>query len=270
MELTNHSRDFANGSRLGCNGTSGLRQNANRAGWVIAYNLQDRSGDSSANAASGRVSVPGGYRPEASAAMALSDGALSAVVEASGTLAGAIAGGLPGASALTGSSSVGALGSLIVSAVAALVGTSGVSSSVRALLLASAALVGSGDLDGATSALGHAFAALAGSGQAAAVADAPGSMSAALVGGAQVGQVEIGASQVTAIAAAVWSAACEGSLDYQAVQRILLAVAAGQTEVDTGGPSPVVTFRDQADTKDRVTATMSGSERVAVVLDPDD
>ena len=83
------------------------------------------------------------------------------------------------------------------------------------------------------------------------------------------GRVGARGVQVLAIAAAVWAAACEGSLDFAGVQRILLAVAAGKTGIDTGGPSPVVTFRDQADTTDRVTATMDGSERATVVLDPD-
>lgn len=43
----------------------------------------------------------------------------------------------------------------------------------------------------------------------------------------------------------------------------------GKGTTFSSGPSPVVTFRDQADTTDRVTATMSGSERTAVVLDPE-
>jgi hypothetical protein len=40
-------------------------------------------------------------------------------------------------------------------------------------------------------------------------------------------------------------------------------VAAGQTTID----GSTVAFRDQADTKDRVTATMTGSERTTVALD---
>jgi hypothetical protein len=61
----------------------------------------------------------------------------------------------------------------------------------------------------------------------------------------------------------------EGTLTAGQVLKILLAVAAGKTDVaELGGGSATVTFRDYADTKDRVTATMAGSERTAVVLDP--
>ena len=49
--------------------------------------------------------------------------------------------------------------------------------------------------------------------------------------------------------------------------RLLASVAVGKTEIDTSGIDPVVTFRDLDDTKDRVTATMLGSERATVVLD---
>jgi len=57
----------------------------------------------------------------------------------------------------------------------------------------------------------------------------------------------------------------EAGIDFQAVLQVLLAVAAGKTSI----AATTVTFRDQADTKDRVTATMLGSERTAIVLDPD-
>ena len=45
---------------------------------------------------------------------------------------------------------------------------------------------------------------------------------------------------------------------------VLAAVAAGKTTI----ASNVVTFRDVNDTKDRVVATMTGSERTTVVKDP--
>ena len=50
---------------------------------------------------------------------------------------------------------------------------------------------------------------------------------------------------------------------------ILVAVAAGKTTVvPLSAGSATVTFRDLADTKDSVAATMSGSQRVSVVLNP--
>ena len=61
----------------------------------------------------------------------------------------------------------------------------------------------------------------------------------------------------------------EGTLTAGQVLKILLAVAAGKTDVsDLGNGNATVVFRDYADTKDRVTATMTGSERTAVTLDP--
>ena len=59
----------------------------------------------------------------------------------------------------------------------------------------------------------------------------------------------------------------EAGVDLRQVLRLLAAVAVGKTDIDTSGPNPIVTFRDLNDTKDRVTATMSGSERATVIKD---
>lgn len=66
------------------------------------------------------------------------------------------------------------------------------------------------------------------------------------------------------LAAAVWAEVLESGLDAADVMRLLLAVAAGKTDI----VGTTVTFRDVDDTKDRVTATMTGSERTTIVLDP--
>lgn len=68
------------------------------------------------------------------------------------------------------------------------------------------------------------------------------------------------------ITGGVLTAPVEGSLTIRDVLRLLLAVAAGKTDIATG--PTVVTFRDQADTKNRVSATMTGSERASITLDP--
>ena len=65
------------------------------------------------------------------------------------------------------------------------------------------------------------------------------------------------------LAAAVWSQVLESDLDATEVMRVLLAVAAGKTGIS----GSTVTFRDQADTLDRVTAEMTGSERTTITLD---
>ncbi len=69
------------------------------------------------------------------------------------------------------------------------------------------------------------------------------------------------------LAAAVWSSVLEAGYTAEELLRLLSAVAAGKTDIDTSGPDPVVTFRDLNDTKDRVTATMNGSERASVTKD---
>lgn len=69
-------------------------------------------------------------------------------------------------------------------------------------------------------------------------------------------------------AANPWTEVIEGSLTATEVLRLLLAVAAGKTTiVDNGGGSATVTFRDTTDSKDRVIADMTGSERDSVTLD---
>ena len=60
----------------------------------------------------------------------------------------------------------------------------------------------------------------------------------------------------------------DGSLTAGQILKILLAVAAGKTDITAlGGGAATITFRDSSDTKNRVTATMAGSERATVVLD---
>ncbi len=65
-----------------------------------------------------------------------------------------------------------------------------------------------------------------------------------------------------------WTEVIESGLTAAEVLRIILAVQAGKTNiVDNGGGSATVTFRDVADTKNRVEADMQDSERINVTLD---
>lgn len=60
----------------------------------------------------------------------------------------------------------------------------------------------------------------------------------------------------------------EPGITVEETLRILLAVAAGKTTiVDLGGGSASVVFRDTNDTKNRLSAGMTGSERTTVTLD---
>ncbi len=65
-----------------------------------------------------------------------------------------------------------------------------------------------------------------------------------------------------------WDTVIESGYTADEVMRILLAVAAGKTTVTSlGGGAATVVFRDQGDTKDRVSVDMQDSDRVAVAID---
>jgi len=55
----------------------------------------------------------------------------------------------------------------------------------------------------------------------------------------------------------------DGVITLKEALSVILAVVAGKTDI-TGS---TVTFRDVDDTKDRVTATMTGGERTSITLD---
>jgi hypothetical protein len=69
------------------------------------------------------------------------------------------------------------------------------------------------------------------------------------------------------VTGAVLEAPVEAGFSLKQAIRLLLAVAVGKTDIDTSGPDPIIRFRDLNDSKDRITATMTGSERTTVVKD---
>ena len=70
-------------------------------------------------------------------------------------------------------------------------------------------------------------------------------------------------------AADIWAYGIEQGLTAEGILRLLLAVQAGKTTItDLGGGNALVTFRDQADSKNRISADMAGSERTSVTIDP--
>lgn len=65
-----------------------------------------------------------------------------------------------------------------------------------------------------------------------------------------------------------WTEVIESGYTAAEVLRIIAAVAAGKTSiVDLGGGDATVTFRDLGDTKDRIVADVSGSERTTLSFD---
>lgn len=126
---------------------------------------------------------------------------------------------------------------------------------IAGILDAAAALAGSGSVTAAMTALADAVAAIAGTGTLAADASALGSMSADILPYTTLSPENM--------ANTIMNSIVEGSMTVAEAIRILLAVAAGKTDI-TGS---TVTFRDTTDSKDRVVANMTGSERTTVTLD---
>jgi hypothetical protein len=73
-------------------------------------------------------------------------------------------------------------------------------------------------------------------------------------------------TDVSTFAASVWEKVIENGKKAEEMLRIMYAVAKGKTTI-VDGPPVHVKFRDDADTKDRVDATMVDSERTNVVVD---
>lgn len=144
-------------------------------------------------------------------------------------------------------------------------------------------LSGDGDFSAAINGLGDAAGAVSGSAsvsvaaygltalkQAAANVTGAASVAAEINGRGQMAAA-INVSQLTGadVNGAVLDALVENGVTLKEALRLLLAVAVGKTDINTSGANPIVKFRDVNDTTDRVTATMTGSERTTIVLDKD-
>jgi hypothetical protein len=80
--------------------------------------------------------------------------------------------------------------------------------------------------------------------------------------------IDFGATQKASIATAILGAVFEGSLTIKSGLRVFLAALAGKS---AGGGTGTRTFRDAADAKDRITATIDASNnRTAITLDGTD
>lgn len=207
------------------------------------------------------ASTPSGHYPPSAWQPPMTAGALASrreIVGAGEILPFAITSGRGLDAALVGAGDLTAVGDLIVSLTAELSGTGALNAAAEAFLQLAATLAGAGDLAGTLGALAHAAAALAGSGDAAATIRALGTLEAALV--------VTGTGLSTAnVGEAVWAYLVDSGYSAAEAQRILLAVAAGQT---SGAGTSEMIFRDLADTKDRITGTMDGSgNRTAVAVD---
>ena len=185
---------------------------------------------------------------------------------------------------LTGSGDLSATGSLIVGLVAALTGDGEITSAdLKAFLAAVAALTGTGDADGTLTGTGELEAILLGSGATSSTLTGVGELEADIVSYGDLtieGMREavwnaVAASYNTSgtmgekmndagSAANPWTEVIESGYTAAEILRILAAVAAGRT---TGQPSSP-TFRDIADTKDRISGSVdSNGNRTINIID---
>lgn len=222
-------------------------------------------GEGAVASVTNRAAVPEGYLPPYCWDMPQKSGGLSSRrrILGTGVLAAAnLAGGLNAVSSLTGSGTItnAALG-LILSAVASLSGSGTLTAAVVGKLEAAAALSGSGSMTAALGAIADLVGELVGSGAITASMIAKAGISADItVTGELLNTANVGE--------AVWAKVIESGYSATEILRLLAGVAAGKTTIiDTGGGTATVTFRDLADTKDRLEAEMDGSERVNVTED---
>lgn len=237
--------------------------------------------------------VPYGYRHPGAWIMPSKAGALSTKnnVTGSGTIAADAWAVKLAEAMLTGTGDLSAFGGLIVQLLAAIGGSGTVSSAnVQAFLAAVANLTGSGGVTVASlTGIGELLADLLGDGTLDdSVLTAIGELSAALVvTGTGLSTSNVGQAVWSALAAAndssgtmgeklndagsaanPWTEVIESGYTAAEILRLLAAVAAGKTDiVDLGGGDATVTIRDIGDTKDRIVADMTGSERIAITLD---
>ena len=163
------------------------------------------------------------------------------------------------------SASAGALASLV----AALTGSGSVSATAAGLADLGASLIGSGTAIGSNTQLMSLAATIRGYGDLTPEGIRDSVWNAFVVSYNSVGTMGKALGDVGA-GSNPWDAVIESGFTAKEILQILAAVAAGKTDIlDLGGGNATVTFRDLADTKDRVEASVTGSERTATIIDTD-
>jgi len=210
------------------------------------------------------LSIPAGYGGSA-ILMPIKAGGMSATnsIVGTGNAAASIIGGKNASATLSGSGSLTANGSLVISLAASLSGSGTVSGSdLKAFLGLAASLSGSGAVSqAALKAKGNLTAALSGAGDLDALATALGTLSASITSsGELLTTANVGNAVLDALNGV------EDDWTLRQALRIILSALGGKVSISGN----TVTFRDVNDTADRITATTdSNGQRTAVTLDAD-
>lgn len=183
--------------------------------------------------------------------------------------------------------------SSLIKLIASLSGTGDLTASLGILTGMISTATGVGDISGNLSAIVKMSALLSGSGSVTADLKGTGSLSASIIIGASGYLSQDDINRLTegvwnALAASFntsgtmgeklngagsagnpWTELIETGFTAKDILRVLSSIAVGKTSItDLGGGNATVVFRDINDTKDRVTANMTGSERTSVTTDP--
>jgi hypothetical protein len=177
--------------------------------------------------------------------------------------------------------------SLVVSMFADLDGDGSLTASLRGAVQLAASLAGTGNITAALGVIAFMQANLTGYGTVTGAFRGEASLAANIVSFGSLSPEGLAAAVWSAVAATnnsagsmgeklndagsgsnPWTEVIESGFTAAQIMRLLAAVAAGKTSiVDLGGGLAEVTIRDLADTKDRIVADMTGSERTTVTRD---
>lgn len=236
-----------------------------------------------------QVSLPQGNLYPSAWMLPQTGGGMSIRTTGDGSLAAGLIPSYPMSIDLTGSGDLEAAAGLVVSMLLAMTGAGSMTASIEGRLNATIDMVGSGDLTANMTALAEMVISLLGSGDLDATVAAFGDMAIDIVvTGTGLSTANVGQAVWAAIAASnnlpgtmgeklndagsasnPWTEVIESGYTAAEILRILAAVAAGKTTInDLGGGLAEVVFRDLGDTKNRVSADMTGSQRTDVTTDP--
>lgn len=234
------------------------------------------------------ASIPQGGYPSATFYPPQSVGEMSMRIYGEGFLAGDLSASLPMSIDLTGSGDFDATASLVISMLCNMTGSGDMTASIQGLIDMECDMAGSGDLSATISAYGNMAIDMLGQGDLDATIAAYGNMSIDIVvTGTGLTTANVGQAVWSALAALnddpntmgellnnasaggnPWDVVIEGGYTAAELLRLLASVAAGKTSIsDLGGGSANVLFRDLQDTKNRVDADMTDSDRTNVTLD---
>ena len=235
------------------------RANTNKPSDWRKFSTQDRAGGT------GEIlklaALPSGYYPPGAWGLPTQAGALSSYLLLSGsaTAVVAVSGGVAAVAALAGVAAMTATGALIVSGAATAAGTSTMTGDVTAALNGSASIGGTSSTACAVTGIGHMTATSSGVRALTGTRYALGHLSADVTPFTELSPQSLAASVMDAIV--------ESGLSVREALQVILAANGGIVEdAETG----TIRFRDQADTKDRITATVDvNGNRTSVTLDTD-